>query len=573
MGHTLRLKILSGAAALLALFACALVVTLVLVRESGEEVDGIVRYHHPLQSKAAALDVYTFEQEIVARQLAAGLTGSPERTAQLRAHAAELTARNRTLLTEAIQLAKDGSNDSRNDMPDRLEMARLVGRLTAIQPDLDEYLDTLNRVIALSVEGDREKASALLLDVDAHDDIDLMVSESRTIASQLIGDSLKETEGNVFGIVWTNAVLFSVAAVLGLAVFLLITGRVNTAIHRLIDAFGRTADGKDLSPLPITSSDEIGTLSGSFNTMIEQLRAKQKLQESFGQFIDPRILSTLVDPKTGELKQTAERRRVTISFCDIGRFSAIGEQLTADSLVNLLNHYFNAATDSVLAHNGIVDKFIGDAVMAFWASPFSAGELHARDACFACLDMAKAFERMRGQMSDITGLRRSVPDFRVRLGLATGDTLVGMVGSTSKKSFTVMGDTVNLASRLEGLNKVFGTQIILNEECARLAERDIEVRELDVVRVYGKADAERVYELLGKRGDVSPDMERLAATFAGALTHYRARQWHDAELAFNACLAIRQDDGPSHEYLSRIAAFAEHPPAENWDGVWEASHK
>ena len=573
MGHTLRLKILSGAAALLALFACALVVTLVLVRESGEEVDGIVRYHHPLQSKAAALDVYTFEQEIVARQFAAGLTGTPERTAQLRAHAVELSARNRTLLTEAIQLAKDGSNDSRNDLPDRLEMARLVGRLTAIQPDLDEYLDTLNRVIALSVEGDREQASALLLDVDAHDDIDTMVSESRTIASQLIGDSLKETEGNVFGIVWTNAVLFSVAAVLGFAVFLLITGRVNTAIHRLIDAFGRTADGKDLSPLPITSSDEIGTLSGSFNTMIEQLRAKQKLQESFGQFIDPRILSTLVDAKTGELKQTAERRRVTISFCDIGRFSAIGEQLTADSLVNLLNHYFNAATDSVLRHNGIVDKFIGDAVMAFWASPFSEGELHARDACFACLDMAKAFELMRGQMSDITGLRRSVPDFRVRLGLATGDTLVGMVGSTSKKSFTVMGDTVNLASRLEGLNKVFGTQIILNEECARLAERDIEVRELDVVRVYGKADAERVYELLGRRGEVSPDMERLAATFAGALTHYRARQWHDAELAFNACLAIRPDDGPSHEYLARIAAFAVNPPAEHWDGVWEASHK
>ncbi len=573
MGHTLRLKILSGAAALLALFACALLVTLVLVRDSGREVDGIVRYHHPLQSKAAALDVYTFELEIIARKFAADLAGTPEHAAQLRARAAELTSLNRQLLHDALELASSGSNDDRNDVADRLEMARLVGRLTAIRPDLEAYLTALNQVIALSVAGDRDGARRLLVDMDAHDSIDALVSESRTMASQLIGDSLKETEGNVFGIVWINAVLFSAAAVLGLAVFLIITGRLNTAIHRLIDAFRRTADGGDLSLLPITSADEIGTLSGSFNEMIGQLRAKQKLQESFGQFIDPRILATLVDTTTGELKHTAERRRVTISFCDVGRFSALGEQLTADALVNLLNHYFNAATDAVLAHNGIVDKFIGDAVMAFWASPFSEGELHARDGCLACLDMAKAFERMRSDMSNITGLRRSVPDFRVRLGLATGDTLVGTVGSTTKKSFTVMGDTVNLASRLEGLNKVFGTQIILNEECARLAERDIEVRELDVVRVYGKADAERVFELLGRRGEVSSNDERLCATFAQALLHYRAREWRDAQAAFTACLDIRPGDGPSAVYLTRLAAFAVTPPADDWDGVWEAHQK
>jgi adenylate cyclase len=199
-------------------------------------------------------------------------------------------------------------------------------------------------------------------------------------------------------------VLFLSASLLGLFVFLLITGRLQTAFRRLTSAFHETADGKYSDPLPITSGDEIGELTSSFNPMVDQLKSKEKLREAFGQFLDPRIVANVVNPATGELRQTAERRTVTIFFSDIAGFSGIGEQLTADTVVRLLNRYFTAATEVIRRNHGIVDKFIGDAVMAFWASPFSEGETHARDACLACLEMRSAFATIANDISNITGL-------------------------------------------------------------------------------------------------------------------------------------------------------------------------
>lgn len=350
------------------------------------------------------------------------------------------------------------------------------------------------------------------------------------------------------------------AGFLGLIVFLVITGRLQTAFRRLTVAFRKTADGELTDPLPITSQDEIGDLTDSFNHMVEQLKSKEKLREAFGQFLDPRIVANVVDPSTGELKEVAERRRVTIFFSDIANFSTIGEQLTAASLVKLLNRYFTVSTQAVRRHHGIVDKFIGDAVMAFWASPFSEGESHARDGCFACLDLLESFVKVRGEIPDLTGLRRNAPRFHVRMALATGDTVIGTVGSDTTKSFTVIGDTVNTASRLEGVNKIYGTSVLLNEECYRLAESHIEAREIDLVTVLGKAEPVRIYELLGRVGSLDGATQRLANLYADSLQLYREQQWEEATKAFQECLRIRPDDGPSLEFLTRIPALKKNAP-------------
>lgn len=573
MGYSLRTRILSGAIGLLILFAISLATTLILVKDSGDEIAGIAEYHQPLVDRIAAVDVYTFELELVAREVIAEKGLSVEKRRELGAKARDLTNHIRALVKEAIELVVKGSNDERNDIHDRLVLARLTGRLRTLEPDLEHYLSLLSNGVDLALQNKMAEAQQELVKLDTQSMVDDHVKQSRLLSNELISTSLKETESNIFNIIWTNVALFGVAALLGSAVFVLITGRVHRAIHLLLDAVARTAKGHDLSPLPVTSSDEIGELSSSFNRMVEQLKAKKKLQESFGQFIDPRVLTMLVDADTGELRHSAERRAVTVFFCDVAKFSSLGEQLTADALVRVLNHYFTAATSAITKHNGIVDKFIGDAVMAFWASPFSEGEFHARDACFACLEMTRAFERIRGEISNITGLRRSAPDFRVRLALASGDTLIGTVGSTTKKNFTVMGDTVNVASRLEAINKVFGTSIIINEECYRLAESDIEVRELDIIRVYGKEEPSRIYELLGKHGEVDPDTLRLRDAFERAIERYRDRKWSEAEELFRACLEIKHDDGPSRTYLDRLATFATTPPDEKWDGVWQVSGK
>jgi adenylate cyclase len=573
MGHSLRTKIMTGVIALLFLFAGALGTTLYLVNDSDEEVGGILKYHLPILTRLNALDVVTYEIEVIAHRLADEGAPSKERIEEIHARIQKCRDQIETIFHETKVLLEGGSKDSQNDLEDRLEMARLIGSLDSLKSEVDRFSRAAALPVELMSQGKGEEAQKAIGNLRNFEYLDPIITSVREKANRLTIDSLKETHGNIFNIIWTNAVLFLSASVLGFLVFLLITGRLQKAFRGLICAFHETADGKYSSPLPVTSEDEIGELTTSFNTMVEQLKSKEKLRDSFGQFLDPRIVANVIDPVTGELRQSAERRKVTIFFSDIAGFSGIGEQLTADTMVRLLNRYFTAATEVVRRNHGIVDKFIGDAVMAFWASPFSEGESHARDACLACLEMRTAFAEIAKEISDITGLRRNLPKFHVRMALATGDTVIGTVGSNTTKSFTVIGDTVNIASRLEGVNKIYGTDLIVNEDCFQLAERDIEAREIDLVTVYGKTEPVRIYELLGKVGELDTSTLQLRDTFATALQNYRQQKWDEAEKGFKACLKIRENDGPSLEFITRIATFSRTPPPKDWNGVWQTASK
>ncbi len=573
MGSSLRAKIMSGVIALLVLFASALAITLYLIQDSSTELMGIEEYHLRLNKMVSDLDVYTFELEIIAHEL----NGIPPparehaQTRQARAH--ELQRIVGQIFAEAIPLAEKGSEDDRNDIGDRLGIARLIGSLRTLEVGTKGFVDAAIRSIDRAVEGKTSEARRALEEMQKYEDLDPVYARIRNKTAGLTSDSLAETNLNIQQIIRANLLLFSAAGIFGLLVFLVITGRLQTAFRRLANAFHKTAEGELSDPLPVTSKDEIGDLTISFNQMVEQLKSKERLREAFGQFLDPRIVANVVDAATGQLKEVAERRKVTIFFSDISNFSGIGEQLTAANLVRLLNRYFTASTEAIRAHHGIVDKFIGDAVMAFWASPFSTGETHARDGCLACLDLLKSFDGISQEISEITGLRRNVPKFHARMALATGDTVIGTVGSHTTKSFTVIGDTVNTASRLEGVNKIYGTNILLNEECFRLAEGDIEAREIDLVTVFGKVEPVRIFELQGRQGALDPVTAKLNNVYADGLQLYREQKWREAENAFRECLKIRQHDGPSLEFLTRIANFARTPPPKDWNGVWQTASK
>jgi adenylate cyclase len=564
---------MTGVIALLLLFAAALAITLYMVKDSDDEVSGISEYHLPILTRLNSLDVITYEIEILAHRLMDEAKPTQKRAEEIHARSQRCRQEIDSIFEETKRLADAGSKDARNDLADRLEMARMVGEIDSLKSEVDRFSEAATLPVELMTQGKSAEAQKAIGNLQDYEYLDPIITSARRKANQLAMDSLLETRANIFSIIWTNAVLFLSASLLGLFVFLLITGRLQTAFRRLTSAFHETADGKYSDPLPITSGDEIGELTSSFNTMVDQLKSKEKLREAFGQFLDPRIVANVVNPATGELRQTAERRTVTIFFSDIAGFSGIGEQLTADTVVRLLNRYFTAATEVIRRNHGIVDKFIGDAVMAFWASPFSEGETHARDACLACLEMRSAFAAIANDISNITGLRRNIPKFHVRVALATGEALIGTVGSDTTKSFTVIGDTVNIASRLEGVNKIYGTDLIINEDCFHLAEQDVEAREIDLLTVYGKTEPVRIYELLGKIGELDSSTSQLRDTFATALQKYREQKWTEAEKGFQNCLAIRKNDGPSLEFLTRIATFARTPPPKDWNGVWQTASK
>ena len=573
MGHSLRTKIMTGVIALLLLFAAALAITLYMVKDSDDEVSGILEYHLPILTRLNSLDVITYEIEVIAHRLMDETKPSQKRIEEIHARSQKCRQEIASIFEETKGLSEAGSKDARNDLEDRLAMARMIGEIDSLKLEVDRFSKAATLPVELMTQGKSAEARKAIEDLENYEYLDPIITSIRKKSNQLAMDSLQETRANIFSIIWTNALLFLSASVLGLFVFLLITGRLQTAFRRLTSAFHETADGKYSDPLPITSGDEIGELTSSFNTMVDQLKSKEKLREAFGQFLDPRIVANVVNPATGELRQSAERRTVTIFFSDIAGFSGIGEQLTADTVVRLLNRYFTAATEVIRRNHGIVDKFIGDAVMAFWASPFSEGETHARDACLACLEMRSAFAAIANDISNITGLRRNIPKFHVRVALATGEALIGTVGSDTTKSFTVVGDTVNIASRLEGVNKIYGTDLIINEDCFHLAEQDVEAREIDLLTVYGKTEPVRIYELLGKIGELDSSTSQLRDTFATALQKYREQKWTEAEKGFQNCLAIRKNDGPSLEFLTRIATFARTPPPKDWNGVWQTASK
>ncbi len=563
---------MTGVVALLVLFAAALAFTLVLIDDSSSELEGIEQYHLPLTKNMNLLDIYTFEMEIIAHMVVHG-GHSRESNLVRQERAKKLTEEVDRIFEESKNLAEEGSKDARNDLHDRLAMARLIGTIQTLESQTKSFMRVALQAVDLGLNGKTSEAKKALTLLAEYEDLNPAYEFLRVKATELTASSILETNENIHHIIRANLILFAFAGGLGFFVFLGITGRLQTAFRRLTSAFHETADGKYSDPLPVTSKDEIGDLTTSFNTMVEQLKSKERLREAFGHFLDPRIVANVVNPETGELRQSAERRKVTIFFSDIAGFSGIGEQLTADNTVGLLNHYFTAATQCIRDHHGIVDKFIGDAVMAFWASPFSEGESHARDACLACLEMRPAFAKIEAEISQITGLRRNTPKFHVRMALATGDTLIGTIGSATTKSFTVIGDTVNIASRLEGVNKVYGTDLIVNEDCYRLAEVDVEAREIDLLTVYGKTEPVRIYELLSPVGQLDSTTAQLRDAYALALDLYRHQKWTEAEKAFQKCLSIRKSDGPSLEFLTRIATFSRTPPPKDWNGVWQTASK
>jgi adenylate cyclase len=366
-------------------------------------------------------------------------------------------------------------------------------------------------------------------------------------------------------------VLFGLAVCLGIGIGRVVSENIVRALRQLVEASNAVQAGERSIDVPVRTNDELGQLATAFNLMIAEIRAKERIQNAFGLFVDPRLVAELVD-EAGAVEH-AGRQDVTVFFSDIVGFSSISEELTAMATVNLLNHYFAAVAEPIRANHGIIDKFIGDAVMAFWCSPFSPGDSHAAAACRSALAQQDALNRLNQELPNILGLRRNAPTLKIRMGIATGEVVLGTIGSTMSKSFTVIGDTVNLASRLEGVNKIFGTRIIVAEPTLKLAQAEVEARELDLITAAGMTEPVRIFELICPAGQLAPaDAERLQE-FAAGLVAYRAREWDAAEQRFRRCLDLDSNDTPSALYLDRIATLRSNPPPSDWDGVSRFTQK
>ncbi|MCX5833407.1 MAG: adenylate/guanylate cyclase domain-containing protein, partial [Deltaproteobacteria bacterium] len=236
-------------------------------------------------------------------------------------------------------------------------------------------------------------------------------------------------------------------------------------------------------------------------------------------------------------------------------------------VVTLLNRYLTAMTDIILASGGIIDKYEGDAIMAFWGAPLPQ-EDHAVRACHAAIDNQRRLAALREEF-----VQAGLPPVHARIGINTGEMIIGNMGSSQRFDFTVIGDQVNLASRLEGAGKEYGTSIIISEETYRQARDHIEVRELDRLQVKGKEIPVRIFELLARKGEMEEGLTEALSVFSKGLEDYRNRRWAEAMAAFGRVRQLKPDDGPSMTFTRRCEIFLKQPPPEDWDGVFRLTTK
>ena len=382
-------------------------------------------------------------------------------------------------------------------------------------------------------------------------------------------DATEELAGKTKRISW---LVTGVACVIGLLVAFFITRNLVAPVRELLGLTNSIRSGNLDVHIQIKTGDEIGMLADSFNHMVGEMRQKEQITSMFGKYVDPRIVKGLLLDE-GSFKKEGERQSMSVFFSDLQGFTAASEALTPTGVVRLLNQYFSLMAEPIRAHQGIIDKYIGDSVMAFWGPPFSSPHEHAAQACFAALEQQARVPQFQALLPEVLGIRKNVPVIRVRMGIATGDVTVGSIGSEEARSYTVIGDNVNLASRLEGANKHYHTQILISEETKKLAGDLIDTREIDAIRVVGKTDPVRIYELLARKGNISTQIAALRDQYERGLQLYRDRNMVEAGVAFTKCLEISPEDGPAKLFLHRIEVFAAQAPAESWDGVWTMTEK
>ncbi|MGV3742105.1 MAG: adenylate/guanylate cyclase domain-containing protein, partial [Burkholderiaceae bacterium] len=299
-------------------------------------------------------------------------------------------------------------------------------------------------------------------------------------------------------------------------------------------------------------------LSMSYGYFFES-KTKKQFAELFGQYVPPELVEEM--SRSPESYNMAGRRaELSVLFSDIRGFTSFSEGMEPEQLASLMNEYLSAMTLVVRKHRGTLDKYIGDAIMAFWGAPVADPE-HARNAVLAALEMQHALGDLNKTLK-----AKGAPEIRIGVGVNTGIMTVGDMGSSIRKAYTVMGDAVNLGSRLEGITKQYGVGIMVGEE-TRKAIKDIVFRELDLVQVKGKEEPVAIYEPLGILRQIEQARMDELEKWHQALSDYRHQHWDKAESALLALTHATPDCMLYQIYLERIRHLRENPPGAEWSGV------
>ena len=576
MRYSIGLKVFGIALFLLALMLVVSLVSNRLVGRVQNQVDAIANYYVPINGAISGIDVHVLEQEIHIERLKSLYLSDRENTSAIRREQRGFRERDEQIdvaVAATLEQIRRGLQSEGEEI-DKIQLARLEPMLEAVEREHQHFNDlSLNLIQALRKGDTAQYAKHSERLVREEDDYDRQIDRIREELEQFTLSAALQARDDEKNVRFLGILLSSIAAILGLGFAGMMTAGLVKPLKQLVSAIRGVEEGNLDITVQVASRDEVGALANSFNHMVSELRVKERIKDTFGKYLDPRVVGTLIETPDAVIKTVGEKRVMTMFFSDIVGFTSISENLMPDALVKLINEYFTLQTIPIHQSKGIVDKFIGDSVMAFWGPPFTQEDEHARLACLSALEQMEQLEKFRRRLPDLMGIRTGLPNFDFRIGIATGEVVVGNIGSELSMSYTVMGDTVNLASRLEGANKHYGTRFLISETTQQLVRDEVETREIDLILVVGKTEPVRVFELLARKGDLNESEAQLRGQFQSGLIAYRSRDWQAATEHFDACLELDAHDAPAQVFLQRVDYLKKNQPPDEWDGVWHFAQK
>ena len=574
--RSIRRKIVGIAVGLIALMVVTSILSMVMAGTVGHLLDELTTRYIPAYGHLARADIRSLERALAMRRMAIAKMQDPPDEEGFAARLRSYQEKEPEIEQETTAARKliNAIIDDASTPSDNAALGRIDDRIENATQDVRKQLQgETARLMRLLEAKDFVEARHSLERADAiRDEFTQKLESIRTDMLKQVFASSAIVVGRQKQSVVISAIVTALASILGLGFAWLVSSGIARPVWQLLAVTRDVEAGRLDKPVSVTTQDEIGQLSAAFNRMVEQLRQKERIRETFGRYFDPKIVEGMIDQPAVAATE-GQRRVMTVMFCDMKGFTSLSEGVTPQGLVKIMNRYLSTMSEPIRAHRGIIDKYIGDAIMAYWGPPFVEEAEHARLACLAAADMIDRVAMLRKELPELLDVRSIPMDCDIRLGIATGDVLAGSIGSKFMMSYTVMGDTVNLASRLEAVNKECGTRALATEHAVAAADAVIETREIDRLIVVGQTQPQSVFEIMGRKGGLTPNQVTLRTRYSEGLSAYRACRWDDARTAFNGALDAAPGDGPSQTLLKRIDELQSNPPSPGWDGARRMDRK
>ncbi len=574
MRISVGLKIFAIAAFLLLLMIIVSVLSNDNVNRVRRDVNALADFYFPLDSLVGELNSHLLRQTARLDRLLAAESSKENDLWDIDTERSEFDAQGRRFDSELKQAETLAMTSPEHLNPtDADDVLGLAPALKSLEMEHEQFHALGLRIQDALSQGELSTARHLRALLEERQG--LLLSRSMAIRDNLRAlteRSAQHAEAEEQQAVYLNWTITAISILLGIIFSGIVTTNLVRPVKTLVGGVRQVEGGNLDVEIPVRTQDEIGELTRSFNLMVVGLRKRDQIKETFGKYLDPRIVESLLE-NPERMSMEGEKRIVTVLFSDIQGFTSISERLSPSAVVNFLNAYFNQMAQPIRKSNGIIDKFMGDAIMAFWGPPFTSPDDHAKLACHSALEQFEQLAEVQRRLPEILGSGDDLPSLNMRIGISTGEVVVGNIGAEFSKGYTVIGDTVNLGSRLESAGKQFGIRLLISEETRRLAGDAIEVRELDFIRVVGKQQPVRIFELLGRRGELPSTVMTARDIFEAGLRSYRAANWDQAQSQFQECLKLRPEDRPAQVFLGRIVELRGQSRLAGWDGVWTLDHK